>query len=226
MKPDWNEIDTVLLDMDGTLLDLYFDSYFWLTHLPRRYAEHYGICEAEAREHIIPKLREKEGTLEWYCLDHWSDLFKLDLATLKHEVRHLIRYRPSAREFLEALKRGNKRLVLATNAHRDVVKLKFLHTDLEVFFDNILCAHDFGCAKEYPAFWRAISKVEPFDRKRTIFIDDNLDVLRQAKSFGIRYLYAIHQPDSQRPPKETEEFPAIKDFRDLLPVNEVRRENL
>jgi len=218
MQPDWHEIDTVFLDMDGTLLDLYFDSYFWLTHLPKRYAEHHGLDEQQAKEHIIPKLREKEGTLEWYCLDHWSDLFQLDLATLKHEVNHLIRYRPSAREFLQTLKEKNKRLILATNAHMDVVKLKFLHTDLEIYFDNILCSHDFGCAKEHVGFWKAVAEVEPFDKERTLFIDDNLSVLRQAKNFGIRYLYAIHQPDSQQPPKETEEFQAIKDFRDLLPT--------
>ena len=33
--PDWQEIDTVLLDMDGTLLDLHYDNYFWLTHIPK-----------------------------------------------------------------------------------------------------------------------------------------------------------------------------------------------
>ncbi len=217
MTIDWNEIDTVFLDMDGTLLDLYFDSYFWMTHLPKRYAEHHDVDEDQAKDHIIPKLKEKEGTLEWYCLDHWSDLFQLDLVTLKHEVKHLIRYRPSAREFLKSLKQNDKRLLLATNAHMDVVKLKFLHTDLEIFFDNILCSHDFGYAKENVGFWEAVAKVEPFDKERTLFIDDNFSVLRQARSFGIRHLYAIHQPDSQNPPKDTEEFHAIKDFRDLLP---------
>ncbi len=217
MELDWNEIDTVFLDMDGTLLDLYFDSYFWMTHLPKRYAEHHGVDEQQAKDHIIPKLKEKEGSLEWYCLDHWSDLFQLDLVTLKQEVNHLIRYRPSAREFLETLKQNDKRLLLATNAHMDVVKLKFLHTDLEIFFDNILCSHDFGCAKENAGFWEAVAEVEPFNKERTLFVDDNLNVLRQAQSFGIRHLYAIHQPDSQNPPIETEEFHAIKDFRDLLP---------
>jgi 5'-nucleotidase len=32
---DWREIDTVLLDMDGTLLDLEFDSHFWLSLVPQ-----------------------------------------------------------------------------------------------------------------------------------------------------------------------------------------------
>ena len=31
---DWTSIDTVLLDMDGTLLDLRFDNWFWQEHVP------------------------------------------------------------------------------------------------------------------------------------------------------------------------------------------------
>ncbi len=219
MAINWNEIDTVFLDMDGTLLDLYFDSYFWKTHLPKRYAEKHDINEVQANDHIIPRLQQKEGTLEWYCLEHWSDIFQLDLVSLKQEVEHLIQYRPSAREFLETLQRENKRLVLATNAHMDVIKLKFLHTDLEIFFDKIICSHDFGCAKENSGFWEAVNEVEPFDKQKTMFIDDNLSVLRQAKVYGIRHLYSIHKPDSKLPPKKTDEFLAIRDFRDLLPAN-------
>lgn len=216
MMIDWNKIDTVFLDMDGTLLDLHFDSYFWLTHLPKRYAEHHGIDPHAAKNHIIPELKKKEGTLDWYCLDHWSDQFQMDLIEIKQEVKHLIRYRPSAREFLDTLKQNNKRLVLATNAHMDVVNLKFSHTDLEGFFDQIICSHDFGIAKENPGFWEEVSKVEPFDKDRSVFIDDNLNVLRQAQIYGIRHLFAIHLPDSNFPPKETKEFFAIKNFNDLF----------
>ncbi|MFK8067365.1 MAG: GMP/IMP nucleotidase [Gammaproteobacteria bacterium] len=213
---DWQKIDSVFFDMDGTLLDLYFDSYFWLTHLPKRYAEIHNIDEHSARNKIVPELQKKEGTLEWYCLDHWSNQFEIDLIALKQEVTHLIRYRPFAKELLINLKQKNKRLILATNAHRDVIDIKFENTDLESYFDNILCSHDFGIAKENSGFWEAASKVEPFDKERSVFIDDNLNVLRQAQEFGIRHLFAIHIPDSQFPPKETNEFFAIKDFNDLL----------
>ncbi|MDH3916294.1 MAG: haloacid dehalogenase, partial [Chromatiales bacterium] len=34
---DWSTVDTVLLDMDGTLLDLRFDNYFWQELVPSRY---------------------------------------------------------------------------------------------------------------------------------------------------------------------------------------------
>mgnify|MGYP000399803101 CR=1 FL=1 len=49
---DWTTIDTVLLDMDGTLLDLHFDNHFWLDYVPRRYAEARGIPEADAKREL------------------------------------------------------------------------------------------------------------------------------------------------------------------------------
>ena len=44
----WHAIDTVLLDMDGTLLDLHYDNHFWMEHLPQRYAELHGVSRAMA----------------------------------------------------------------------------------------------------------------------------------------------------------------------------------
>ena len=35
---NWSKIDTVLLDMDGTLLDLHYDSHFWLNVIPQQHA--------------------------------------------------------------------------------------------------------------------------------------------------------------------------------------------
>ena len=49
MKLNWNDIDTVLLDMDGTLLDRHFDDHFWLDHVPKRYADRYGMPLGTAR---------------------------------------------------------------------------------------------------------------------------------------------------------------------------------
>ena len=53
---DWSSLDTVFLDMDGTLLDLHFDNHFWLEHLPRRYAEQFDLTPEDAKNTLIPMI--------------------------------------------------------------------------------------------------------------------------------------------------------------------------
>ncbi|MGH8370476.1 MAG: haloacid dehalogenase, partial [Gammaproteobacteria bacterium] len=99
--PDWSEIRTVLLDMDGTLLDLHFDNHFWLEHVPLRYAERHGLDPEQALAELMPRFREMEGTLQWYCLDHWSRELDLDIVALKREVAYLIKVLPEVETFLQ-----------------------------------------------------------------------------------------------------------------------------
>src|SRR5512137_535065 len=98
--PDWTRIDTVCLDMDGTVLDLRFDNLFWLEALPQRWAQARGLSMPEAIAQLKPRFEAKRGTLEWYCIDHWSEELEFDIAALKHELREEIRYLPGAIDFL------------------------------------------------------------------------------------------------------------------------------
>src|SRR5690554_211909 len=100
---DWNEIDTVLLDMDGTLLDLHFDNYFWQEYLPLHWGRLHGLDPQTAKQELIPKFKSLEGTLSWYCLDFWSHELRIDVRRLKADIEHLIRIRPTAQEFLVTL---------------------------------------------------------------------------------------------------------------------------
>jgi putative hydrolase of the HAD superfamily len=214
---DWNRIDTVFLDLDGTLLDLHFDSHFWLEHLPRRYAERRGMDVEAAKSDLIPRLKAMEGRLEWYCLDHWSREFQMDIVELKQEVAHLIAVHPFVEEFLLALRRLEKRVVLTTNAHGDSLSLKLTRTGLGRYFDAVVCAHDLGVPKEESRFWAVLQAREPFECDTTLLIDDNLAVLKSAQTFGIRYLIDVLMPNSRAPAKTPGEFPAIGDFREIMP---------
>src|SRR5690606_34728337 len=97
---DWDAIDTVLVDMDGTLLDLNFDTFFWRELVPQRYAEVHDLNVSAAHAVLAPRFEARVGTLEWYCLDHWARDLELDLKTLKREHRERIRFLPGAEAFL------------------------------------------------------------------------------------------------------------------------------
>lgn len=213
---NWDNIDTVFLDMDGTLLDLHYDNHFWIEHLPRRYAEVKSVSAEEAREVVTQHCDTIQGTLNWYCLDYWEQYLGIDVVALKHEVADRIAIREGVEDFLHHLQTLGKRSVLLTNAHERVVGLKFGYVVLEHFFDDVITSHSLGLAKEDQQFWPELAKREQFDRERSLFIDDNLHVLRSAQQFGVANLLAIHQPDSQQGPKATEEFVAIESYRQLM----------
>jgi 5'-nucleotidase len=214
---DWNRIDTVFLDMDGTLLDLHFDNHFWLEHVPHRYAEARGLATEVAKAELLSRYRDVEGTLSWYCVDHWSRELGLDIALLKQEVNHLIAVHPHVIDFLEALSARGKRRVLVTNAHQKALELKLARTKLGGRLERIICSHDLKVAKESPGFWPLVQEIEPFDRERTLFVDDSLSVLRSAREFGFEWLVAVLEPDSKGPRRQIEDFPAIRNFAELLP---------
>ncbi len=216
---DWRQIDSVLLDMDGTLLDLHYDNQFWQELIPRRYALSRGLDVNTAKAVLKPIFKRSEGTLDWYCIDYWSRELRLDIPLLKREVAHLIAVQPHVLDFLRSLRAAGKQVLLVTNAHHQSLALKLEYTRLGDYLDTIVSAHDIGYPKEDPLFWRHLAEYHPYAPGRTLLIDDNLAVLRSARRYGIAHLLAIQQPDSRRPPADTGEFAALRDFRAISPAS-------
>jgi HAD superfamily hydrolase (TIGR01509 family) len=213
---DWRNVRTVFLDMDGTLLDLYYDNHFWREHVPLRYAEKHGISHDHARQELAVRYKHWAGTLEWYCVDFWSRELDMDIPALKEEVAHLIAIHPDVPEFLAAARAAGKRVTLVTNAHRKSLDLKMRKTGLESYFDALHTSHDIGKAKETSGFWAELREHEPFDPNSTLLVDDSLPVLRSAREYGIANLLAVRFPDTRMPEKDPEEFQAIHSFKDLM----------
>ena len=212
----WHAIDTVLLDMDGTLHDLHYDNHFWMEHLPQRYAELHGVSRAMAEMELQPLFERNAGQLQWYCLDFWSAELKIPVRELKQETAHLIALRADADTFLAAIRQAGKRVILITNAHRDSLSLKMERIELAPYFERLISSHDYGFAKENPQFWDALRADIGFDPARSLFIDDTLPILRSARDFGVGHLLAVKEPDSKKGPKDTGEFAAVEDYRDLI----------
>lgn len=212
----WNKIDTVLLDMDGTLLDLHFDNYFWLEYVPAVYAETNGMTLQKAEKELLKRYKREEGTLNWTDLDFWSDELRLDIPTLKAEIDHLIRVHPHVEHFLQFLQQAEKKIYLVTNAHGKTLDLKMRKTRLGPYFHDIISAHDLGIPKEEPRFWKALNAKIGYQPDRTLLAEDSEANLRSAETNGIRHLIFVAKSSTRDPIQTSTTFPSILYFNELI----------
>ena len=214
---NWAKVEWVILDMDGTILDLAYDNFFWRQLVPQRYGELHGLTLEQARAELEPRFLEIQHTLPWYCTDYWSRITGLNMAALKHETRHRVGPLEGSVEFLHAVKASGRKLWLATNASRDSWTIKLEQTGLTPMFEQIICSHDFGAPKEDQQFWQRFIAQHPFDMERALFVDDSLPVLRAAKEFGVGQVVAISHPDTTTLPREISEFVSVARLGHLKP---------
>lgn len=210
------EIKYILLDMDGTLLDLYFDDYFWGHLVPEKYAEKHDITFGAAQEYLVRTYRRHEKTLNWCDLDFWSRELHLDIPALTEQVKHLVEVHPYVIDFLKMIRRQKKNVFLVTNAHYKSINVKFRKTQIGKYFDSVLSSFDTGHPKESVEFWQRAEKRLRFEKEKTLFIDDTEDVLKTARVFGIKYLLFKAVANSKAIPSESHAFPVISDFRELM----------
>jgi putative hydrolase of the HAD superfamily len=215
-KTMMSHCETLMLDMDGTVLDLAYDNYVWKELVPARFAEVRGMSVDEARRRLFAKYRAIQGNLEWYCLDHWSERLGLDVLELHRDVNDRIVFLPGAEGFLRKLRDHNVRVLLVTNSHRDTLDLKDEVTGLSEFFDAIYSSHDFGHAKERQEFWHVLQEEEGFTRETTLFVDDNHAVLESADTYGLEMLVEIENPDTSEPKTKRSDYTGVDGVSELL----------
>ncbi|MFT5697183.1 MAG: HAD superfamily hydrolase (TIGR01509 family) [Desulforhopalus sp.] len=212
----WDTIEQIFLDLDGTLLDKHYDDYFWEYHVPEMYSQKMGVSPDTCRALLLATYKSVESTLQWTDLDYWSDRLNLDIAALKEEVSHLINIHPHVTDFFEHAKIRNKPLYLVTNAHPKTLAVKLGKIQIAEVFTKIICSQDVGMAKEQVEFWTRLQKIQPYDRDRTLFVDDTEKVLDSARSYGMKHLIHIAKPSSKMAPAFSLNYPSIQNFKSLI----------
>lgn len=219
MMIPFDEIKHVLLDMDGTLLDKYFDDYFWEHLVPEKYAEKHNITFGKAKKELLLKYKAHEGTLNWTDIDFWSNELSLDIPALKEQIRHLIEVHPHVEDFLKTLKRHKKKVFMVTNAHYKVLDIKLKKTEIGHYFDKCITSFEIGYPKEMIEFWERTQQLIGFDKENTLFIDDTAEILRTAKIFGIKHLLLKTRSNSKKTDKPVNGFSVLKDFKELITLS-------
>jgi 5'-nucleotidase len=214
--PNWSQIDDVLLDMDGTLLDRHFDNFFFEEELPRRYAALHNLSFEESRDRLMAMYRSVEGELAWTDLNYWTSQVGIDVVAMHRELDHMIGFLPGAEEFLRHLQQLGKRVTIVTNAHSTGVSVKVAKTGLDRYVDRIVDAFEVGYLKMRPEYWPNCQRLLGFEPSRSLFMDDDEGCLTAAKEFGVAHLVHSAKSSSQLPPQPSAQFSSIDTFQTLL----------
>ena len=215
---DWANIDTVLLDVDGTLLDLHYDNFVWDQRVPVAYADLKQLPLPNAKQQLMEKMRLVYGTIDFYSFDFWREQTGLDITDLHQQEAQRIRFRADAEAFLNWLAQSAHDAIIATNADHNSLRIKEEAIALSQRVDRVFSSQDFGTPKEDQEFWTQLQQQCAFDPQRTLFFDDTERVLNAAAKFGIGHVWHVRTPDSQRGPRPQSAHPSLDHFHEIYPA--------
>ena len=206
------DIEHILIDMDGVLLDTKYDNYFWQEYIPYIYSKKNNISLEQAIKITHSLFNYKKNTKDWYDLDYWTNILDIDVTKekKKKETMKKIKLKKNVIATLEDLKNKNKKLYLVTNAHKKTLDIKLSKFTLNEYFDTIICSHELRYVKEDIQFWYILRQHLNLDYKKSILIEDTIDNINSAYHAGLKSIYVNNMNDNHPTP-----ISKIGDFSEL-----------
>ena len=186
-------IKNFLLDLDGVILNISYDNFFWQKHIPNIYSDIHNISYAEGKAVTTQLFNLKRKTKDWYDIDYWSNMLSIDIKKEKEKKENLalISFIEGSEQFLVKLKEHGRKAYLVTNAHRKTLNVKLKKHSLGDYFEEMICSHELGYIKEDIQFWHILKKKLNLVFKKTILIEDSPDNLKAAHSAGLENLIYV-----------------------------------
>jgi len=183
----------ISFDMDGTLVDAEFTDWVWGHGIPALYSKKTGLSFEEAKDFVVKEyLKVGEGTMEWYDIKYWFQVFQLEESweVLMERYTDKIKIYPDVHPLLERL-RERHRMVLTSNAGREFIGMEMEATGLGKYFDRIFSAtSDFGEVKKTAAFYQRICQILEARPQEIVHVGDHYEFdYLVPRSLGIQAFY-------------------------------------
>ena len=180
------DIECLLIDMDGVVLDNTYDNNFWQNQIPSVLSKKKNIPFDDAKRLAIQIFNFKKNTKDWYDLDYWSNMLGIDIEAEKRSDESLSRIRlyDNVVDTLSELKK-HTRLILITNAHRKTLNIKLEKFNIGPYFHEMICAHELYYVKEDLQLWYMLRSKYKLNFDRTMLVEDTINNINVALSAGI-----------------------------------------
>ncbi len=207
------DIECLLVDMDGVILDNTYDNNFWQNQIPNVLSKKRNISFNDAKRLAIQIFNFKKNTKDWYDLDYWSNMLDIDIEAEKRSDESLskIKLYDHVTETLTKLKKSIK-LILITNAHRKTLNIKLGKYDISPYFDEMICAHELHYVKEDIQLWYMLKSKFKLNFEKTILVEDTINNINVALSAGVSSAVYVGDEDF----KPSEKILQLNSINDLL----------
>lgn len=182
----FKDIECLLIDMDGVILDNAYDNDFWQNQIPEVIADSKGIAFDDAKRLAIQIFNYKKNTKDWYDVDYWSNMLDIDIEAQKRSEKSFSRISlyDGVIDTLSVLKNKTK-MILITNAHRKTLNIKLEKYNLTPYFDEMVCAHELHYVKEDIQLWYMLRSKYRLDYEKTLLVEDTINNINVGLSAGI-----------------------------------------
>jgi putative hydrolase of the HAD superfamily len=189
-------VSDILLDIDGVLLDQSFDNLFWGELVPLELSTVQNISIENAKNEIYETAEKVKGTMPWYELEFWESKYNLDLIKVATNNCSKIAFLPRSEETLKKLADLDKRIILMTNCDRRLLNVKASIVPFMKYVDGCVSCVEIGAVKESQDFWGPAFELFNIDTEKSLFADDNINVVNSAIQAGIFNSFQVLEPTS------------------------------